>query len=90
MPVVQYVELGYLLYTRYYELAAFLVSVTVISAVLTTAKLYSIRLELFKSIDKQRITPLVHAGRVRSVPVFRCDCLFKRFDCIAMCLVLVY
>ncbi len=63
---MQYYELAYLYYTGYYVLASALLLATLISAFLSTAKLHEIRLELFKSVDKQGITPLVHHGRVRS------------------------
>lgn len=63
---MQYYELAYLYYTGYYVLASALLLATLISAFLSTAKLHEIRLELFKSVDKRGITPLVHQGRVRS------------------------
>ena len=64
--LMQYYELAYLYYTGYYVLASALLLATLISAFLSTAKLHEIRLELFKSVDKQGITPLVHHGRVSS------------------------
>ena len=66
MFVLQYYELAYLYYTGYYALASTLLLVTVCSAVVSTAKLHKIRQELFQSVDKQGLTPLVHNGRVRS------------------------
>lgn len=63
---MQYYELAYLYYTGYYVLASALLLATLISAFLSTAKLHEIRLELFKSVDKRGIIPLVHRGRVRS------------------------
>ncbi|KAL0037175.1 hypothetical protein WJX79_003951 [Trebouxia sp. C0005] len=65
--IVQYYELAYLYYTGYYVLASALLLATLISAFLSTAKLHEIRLELFKSVDKRGIIPLVHRGRVRAV-----------------------
>ena len=64
--LMQYYELAYLYYIGYYVLASALLLATLISAFLSTAKLHEIRLELFKSVDKRGITPLVHHGRVRS------------------------
>lgn len=64
--LMQYYELAYLYYTGYYALASALLLATLISAFLSTAKLHEIRLELFKSVDKRGITPLVQHGRVRS------------------------
>ena len=66
VSVLQYYELAYLYYTGYYALASTLLLVTLCSAVVSTAKLHKIRQELFQSVDKQRLTPLVHNGRVRS------------------------
>ena len=63
--VVQYFELGFLYFLRYYVLASFLLCITVGSAFLSTARLYKRKMELFKSVDKQRLTPLVLDGRVR-------------------------
>lgn len=65
---MQYYELAFLYYTGYYVLASALLLATLISAFLSTAKLHEIRLELFKSVDKRGLTPLVHQGRVRSQP----------------------
>lgn len=63
---MQYYELAFLYYTGYYVLASALLLGTLISAFSSTAKLHKIRLELFKSVDKRGLTPLVHVGRVRS------------------------
>ncbi|KAL0028992.1 hypothetical protein WJX77_010388 [Trebouxia sp. C0004] len=65
--IVQYYELAYLYYTGYYVLASALLLATLSSAFLSTAKLHEIRLELFKSVDKRGLTPLVHHGCVRAV-----------------------
>ena len=62
---MQYYELAFLFYTGYYVLASALLLATLISAFLSTAKLHEIRLELFKSVDKRGLSPLVHQGRVR-------------------------
>lgn len=62
---MQYYELAFLYYTGYYVLASALLLATLVSAFLSTAKLHEIRLELFKSVDKRGLTPLVHHGRVR-------------------------
>ncbi|DBA77564.1 TPA: hypothetical protein ACH3X1_009370 [Trebouxia sp. C0004] len=59
--IVQYYELAYLYYTGYYVLASALLLATLSSAFLSTAKLHEIRLELFKSVDKRGLTPLVWA-----------------------------
>ena len=64
--LVQYYELAFLFYINYIVLGSTLLLVTFISAVLSTAKLHEIRLELFKSVDKHCMVPLVHNGRVRS------------------------
>lgn len=64
--VLQYYELAFLYYIGYYVLASVLLLVTLSSAVLSTSKLHGIRQELFRSVGKQSLTPLVHCGRVRS------------------------
>ena len=68
--LMQYYELAYLYYTGFYVLASALLLGTLVSAFLSTAKLHEIRLELFKSVDKRGLTPLVQHGRVRSCTAF--------------------
>ena len=70
---MQYYELAFLFYTGYYVLASALLLATLISAFLSTAKLHEIRLELFKSVDKRGLTPLLHQDRVRSRTALAAD-----------------
>ena len=62
---MQHYEVAFLFYTGFIVLASTLLLATLVSAVLSTAKLHEIRLELFKSVDKHCLTPLLHNGRVR-------------------------
>ena len=82
--LMQYYELAYLYYTGYYVLASALLLATFISAFLSTAKLHEIRLELFNSVDKRGITPLVYHGRVRS-----CTALATKLS-LLQCFLLLY
>lgn len=63
--VVQYFDLAYLYYMGYYTVASSLLFVTLISAFLSTAELCKTQQELFKSVDRQRLIPLVQNGRIR-------------------------
>ena len=62
---VQYWELVHLYYLGYYVLATFLLWITLTSAFASTGKMYILRKRLFDSVDKPRLTPMVHVGRVR-------------------------
>lgn len=64
-PVVQYFDLAFLYYMGYYAVASTLLFVTLSSAFLSTAELCKTQQELFKSVDRQRLIPLVQNGRVR-------------------------
>ena len=63
--VMQYFDLAYLYYMGYYSVASCLLFVTLVSAFLSTAKLCKTQQELFKSVDRPRLIPLVQNGRVR-------------------------
>ncbi|KAL3156301.1 hypothetical protein ABBQ32_012570 [Trebouxia sp. C0010 RCD-2024] len=63
--LVQYFDLAYLYYMGYYTVASSLLFVTLISAFLSTAELCKTQQELFKSVDRQRLIPLVQNGRIR-------------------------
>ena len=67
-PVMQYLDLAFLFYLDYYVLASILLVITVSSAFVSTAELCKAQKELFKSIDEQRLIPLVQNGRVRCGP----------------------
>ena len=62
---MQYLDLAFLFYLEYYVLASILLVVTVSSAFVSTAELCKVQKALFKSIDEQRLIPLVQSGRVR-------------------------
>ena len=66
MLCAQYCEFGLLYYLGYYVLASCLLYITLQSAFVSTRGLYKKRQELFQSVDKQRLAPLVYKVRVRS------------------------
>ena len=65
LPVVQYFELAFLFYTRYYQQASSLLFVTLFSTFASSYELFKKRQKLFWSVDRPRFTPLVQDGRVR-------------------------
>ena len=62
---LQYYELAYKFYERFYLLAACLLYITIQSAFLSTIMLYRKRTQLFQTLSQKRLVPIVHLGRVR-------------------------
>lgn len=65
---MQYFELAHFYYQGFYLVSTLLLA-TLASAYGSTVRLYGFRKELFHSVDKPRLTPLVHRGRIRYLAV---------------------
>ena len=78
---VQYMELAYEIYVGWYCYAAVLYFISVVSCFLGVRALYVKRLELFKNIQQQHITPVVSKGLVRQVHSSLCS-----VQCFATCM----
>ena len=89
---MQYFDLAYLYYMGYYSVASSLLFVTVSSAFISTAELCKTQQELFKSVDRQRLIPLVQNGRIRSGPLDLVLLLFVGLllTCLALFLIPLY
>ena len=62
---MQYAELAYFLYLRYYWYAVLLLSITIITSVAGVAVLYKLQRQLYSSVVECRVVPIVQAGFVR-------------------------
>ena len=62
---MQFVELAYFLYERYYWYAILLLSITLSTTLGGVTVLYLKRQQLYKSVVKSRAVPIVQAGFVR-------------------------
>ena len=62
---VQYYELAYAFYERYYQLATCLLYLTIQSSFVATFLQHKKRMQLFTSIGQTRLVPIVLSGRIR-------------------------
>ncbi len=63
--MVQYYELAYKFYERFYQLASCLIYIIIQSGFLSTYALYQKRIHLFQSLGQKRLVPIVHFTRIR-------------------------
>lgn len=63
--VMQFIEIGVILWEQDYKLAVLLLAVTLGAKSVIIARLYSSRLKLYKSVSRRHFVPIVHAGQVR-------------------------
>lgn len=64
---MQFLELAFELYERWYTYAAALLSISVGASFLAVRVLYQKRMELYRTIQQQHVVPIVTGGRVRQV-----------------------
>ncbi len=62
---MQYMELAFQLYDKWYSYAAVLFVISIVSCFLGVHALYLKRMALYKNIRQQRLVPVVSGGRVR-------------------------
>ncbi|KAL3162329.1 hypothetical protein ABBQ32_010013 [Trebouxia sp. C0010 RCD-2024] len=67
MFVVQFIEIGVILWEQDYKLAVLLLAVTLGAKSVIIARLYSSRLKLYKSVSRRHFVPIVHAGQACEV-----------------------
>ena len=70
---MQYVELAWTVYIRYYPYAGALFGITIISGFLSTVELYRKRMQLFRAATHHHLVPIVEAGHVRYTLTACCD-----------------
>lgn len=63
--VLQYVELAFNAYERYYIYSIILMMITVLSGIWAVKAQYKKRLNLYNTVQQKRVMPIVLAGTVR-------------------------
>ena len=72
---MQYYELAFAFYERYYQLASCLLFLTIQSCFVATVVQHKKRMQLFQSVGQTRLVPIVLSGRIRCAPFIQCSCL---------------
>ena len=69
---MQFVELAYFLYVRYYWYVTLLLTTTLITSLAGVSVLYKLRRQLYNSVVECHVVPIVQAGLVRYLAA---DCM---------------
>ena len=62
---MQYLELAFEVYERWYAYAAVLFIITLAACMTSSVRMYMKRMQLYRNVHHQCVVPIVTAGRVR-------------------------